>query len=169
MPLETYKEDTMHPIIRWFALSIAFCAALHPRFAHAQAGAPVVVNDAWVRATVPAQKATGAFMRLRAAADSKLVAASSPAARIVEVHEMAMQGDVMRMRQIPYLPLPAGRAVDLTPGGYHIMLIDLTRQVKVGDSVPLALVIEGKDGRRQTVQLDVAVRGLTARAPGARP
>jgi copper(I)-binding protein len=146
----------MHVVIR----SIALSASLLFGVAHAQ----VSVQDAWVRATVPAQQATGAFMRLQAATDSKLVAASSPVARVVEVHEMTMQNDVMRMRQIPFLALPAGKGVSLDPGGYHLMLLGLKRQAKKGDVIPLSLVIEGKGGRRQTLAVTAVVRGLAAGA-----
>jgi copper(I)-binding protein len=141
--------------------TVVLCACLLAGAAQAQ----VVVKGPWVRATVPAQKATGAFMQLEAAADSKLVAASSPVAGIVEVHEMAMEHDVMRMRQIPYLTLPAGKTVELSPGGYHIMLLELKRQAKEGDKLPLSLIIEGKDGHRKTIQTEAVVRGLAAGAP----
>jgi periplasmic copper chaperone A len=129
------------------------------------AQAQVTVKDAWVRATVPQQKATGAFMQLQSAQDAKLVSAQSPVAGVVEVHEMAMDGGVMRMRAVPHLDLPAGKAVDLKPGGYHVMLMDLKGQVKDGDTVPVTLVVEGKDGKRQSVELKVPARSAAA-APG---
>jgi len=153
----------MHALIRTTIYASALSTALLAGAVQAQ----VAVKDAWIRATVPAQKATGAFMQLQAAADSKLVAVSSPIARVVEVHEMAMQNDVMRMRQVPALALPAGRPVDLKPGGYHLMLLDLKRPAKEGETVPLSLVVEGKDGRRQTVETSAVVRGLAAGAPAA--
>ncbi|KTT25681.1 copper chaperone PCu(A)C [Pseudacidovorax intermedius] len=129
-------------------------------FAAAAAHAQVTVKDAWVRATVPQQKATGAFMQLESPQDTRLVSASSPLTPTVEVHEMAMQDNVMRMRQVPAIDLPAGKAVELKPGGYHVMLMDLKQQVKVGETVPLSLVFEGKDGKRQTVQVQAPVRPL---------
>lgn len=131
------------------------------------AQAQVTVKDAWVRATVPQQKATGAFMQLNAAKDTRLVSASSPVTPLVEVHEMAMQDNVMRMRQVPALELPAGKAVELKPGGYHVMLLDLKQQVKEGDTVPLTLVFEGKDGKRETVEVKAPVRALNASAQPA--
>ena len=138
-------------------------ALLLTGFAHAQ----VSVQDAWVRATVPQQKATGAFMRLTAAQDMRLVAASSPVAGITEVHEMKMVDNVMKMRAVPALDLPAGQAVELKPGGYHIMLLDLKQPVAQGASVPLTLVFEGKDGPRQTQELQAPVRALGATAAPA--
>ena len=86
------------------------------------AAAQVSVSNPWVRATVPAQKATGAFMDLTATQDARLVAVKSPGAGTVEVHEMSTDGGVMKMRAMPDgLELPAGRSVELKPGGYHIM------------------------------------------------
>lgn len=137
-------------------LSTALAASLLAMSAQAQ----VTVKDAWVRATVPQQQATGAFMQLQAAQDSKLVSASSPLTPHVEVHEMSMQGDVMKMRQVPNIALPAGKTVELKPGGYHVMLLDLKQQVKEGASVPLTLVIEGKDGKRESVEVKAPVRAL---------
>ena len=122
--------------------------------------AQVTVKDAWVRATVAQQKATGAFMQLQSAQDAKLVSAQSPVAGVVEVHEMAMDGGVMKMRAVPSLALPAGKAVDLKPGGYHVMLMDLKGQVKDGDTVPVTLVIEGPDGKRQNIEVKAPARGM---------
>ncbi len=120
----------------------------------------VDVKDAWVRASVQGQKATGAFMQLTAKADSKLVEVKSPVAGVVEIHEMAMDNNVMKMRQIPGLALPAGKAVELKPGGYHVMLLDLKAQVKEGDVVPVTLVFEGKDGKRETVEVKAPAKPL---------
>ncbi|MBS7776829.1 copper chaperone PCu(A)C [Acidovorax sp. CCYZU-2555] len=137
-------------------LSTALAASLLAMSAQAQ----VTVKDAWVRATVPQQKATGAFMQIQAAQDSKLISASSPLTPHVEVHEMSMQGDVMKMRQVADIALPAGKTVELKPGGYHVMLLDLKQQVKEGASVPLTLVIENKDGKRESIEVKAPVRAL---------
>ncbi|MEO1766150.1 copper chaperone PCu(A)C [Thiobacter aerophilum] len=118
-------------------------------FVAGSALAQVEVKDPWVRATVPAQTATGAFMELTAKEDARLVAARSPVAKIVEIHEMKMEGGVMKMRAIPKLDLPAGKPVTLSPSGYHIMLMGLKGQVKEGDSVPLTLVVETKTGKQE--------------------
>ncbi len=131
--------------------------------AHAQ----VTVQDAWVRATVPQQKATGAFMRLTAAQDARLVSASSPVAGVTEVHEMKLVDNVMKMRPLPALDLPAGQAVELKPGGYHIMLLDLKQPVAQGSTVPLTLVFEAKDGQRTTQELQAPVRAVSATAAPA--
>lgn len=129
--------------------------------------AQIAVKDAWVRATVPQQMATGAFMQLTAPADSKLVEVKSPAAGIVEIHEMKRENNVMKMRAVNGLDLPAGKTVELKPGGYHVMLMDLKAQVKAGDNVPLTLVFEGKDKKRETVEIKASAKSLTGAAPKA--
>ncbi len=134
--------------------------ALASTFAVPAANAQTTVKEPWVRATVAQQKATGAFMQLTSTQGGKLISAQSPAAGVVEVHEMAMDGNVMKMRAVNSLELPAGKAVDLKPGGLHVMLMDLKQQMKAGDSVPLTLVIEGKDGKRETVEVKAQVKAL---------
>jgi periplasmic copper chaperone A len=125
--------------------------------AHAQ----TAVKDPWVRGTVAQQKATGMFAQITSPAGGKLVSASSPVAGIVEIHEMAMEGNVMKMRALPAgLDLPAGKAVDLKPGGYHVMLMDLKKELKAGDTVPVTLVIEGADKKRETLEIKAPVRAL---------
>jgi periplasmic copper chaperone A len=124
--------------------------------------AQVTVTDPWVRATVQGQTATGAFMKLQSAADAKLVEARSPVAAVVEIHEMAMENNVMRMRAVKSIELAAGRAVELKPGGYHVMLMDLKRQVKDGEVVPVTLVVETA-GKREAVEVQAAARTTAPR------
>jgi copper(I)-binding protein len=123
----------------------------------------VTVTDPWVRGTVAQQKATGAFMSLKADQDVRLVAAKSPVAGVVEIHEMAMENEIMRMRALPKgLDLPAGKTVELKPGGYHVMLMDLKQQMKEGETVPVTLVIEGKDKKQVNIEVKAPVRPLAA-------
>jgi periplasmic copper chaperone A len=128
--------------------------------AQAWAQTTVKVEDVWVRGTVASQKATGAFMRLTPSANARLVAAQSPVAGVVEIHEMAMDKDVMKMRQIPGLDLAAGRTMELKPGGYHVMLMDLKQQLKGGESVPLTLVFEDDAKKRFTQDVKAPVTAL---------
>ncbi len=146
-----------------FTLSVSWVLAV----AAATASAQTTVQEPWVRGTVAQQKATGMFARITSAQGGKLVSVSSPVAGVVEVHEMTMDGSVMKMRAVPALDLPAGKAVALTPGGFHVMLMDLKQPLKEGDSVPLTLVIEGKDGKRETVEVKAPVRPLAAGAGAA--
>jgi hypothetical protein len=130
--------------------------------ASATAAAQTSVTDAWVRGTVSGQKATGAFMQLRSPAGAALVAASSPVAGVVEIHEMRMEGDVMRMRAIPKLDLPANRTVELKPGGYHVMLMELKQPLRKGEVVPITLRVQAADGKTETLEVKAEVRDLTA-------
>ena len=111
-----------------------------------------------MRGTVAGQKATGLFGQVSSSAGGRLVAASSPAAGVVEIHEMTMDGNVMKMRAVPFVELPAGKPVDLKPGGYHVMLMDLKQPLKAGETVPVTLVIEGAGGKRESVEVKAAVR-----------
>lgn len=152
-------------------LGLVLCTALAPLSgALAQAPAPSLqaqalphVDGAWVRATVAGQQGSGAFMRITSPVNAKLVSAATPVAGTAEVHEMKMEGDVMQMRAVPQLALPAGRTVELTPGGYHIMLMDLKQALKPGTTVPLTLVFQDAAGGRHTVNVQAPVAVM---APG---
>jgi copper(I)-binding protein len=140
-------------------------ALLAGALASGAALAQVSVSDAWVRATVPQQKSAGAFMRLRAATPARLVSVSTPVADRAELHQMQMQGHTMTMHAVDAVALPAGQDVDLGPGGYHVMLFGLKKQLKEGDSVPLTLVIEDAAGKRHEVQASAPVKPITFQPP----
>ena len=137
-------------------------AALLAGNAMAQTAA-VKVEGAWARASVPGQMGTGAFMKLTAKDGAKLVGTSSPVAGVTEVHEMKMEGDVMKMRAVPAIDLPAGKAVELKPGGYHVMLLDLKAPLATNTTVPLTLTFKDAKGVESRLELKVPV---AARAPG---
>jgi len=124
--------------------------------------AQVVVIEAWVRGTVPGQRATGAFMQLSSSTDQTLVAASSPAAHFVEIHEMTMERGVMKMRAIDELEIRAGQTIDLQSGGHHLMLHELSAPLKVGDAVEITLTWRDKKTGSKTIQkLTAPVKPLT--------
>ena len=124
----------------------------------------VDVKNAWVRASVQGQKATGAFMQLTASQPTTLVGVASPVAGVAEVHEMKLDGDVMRMRALPQgLPLPAGQPVALTPGGYHVMLMDLKATLPKDSTIPLTLTFKDAKGVESRVELKLPV---ATTAPG---
>ncbi|NUT77784.1 copper chaperone PCu(A)C [Pseudomonas sp. C1C7] len=125
-----------------------------------QASAQTRVNDAWVRATVTGQHSTGAFMTLQADSDSKLVSVESPVAKLVQIHQSTMKDDVMSMRQVESVALPAGKPVSFDPNGYHIMLMDLTAQVADGSKVPLTLTVENAKGEKETIKVEADARAL---------
>ena len=129
--------------------------------------AQTTVKDPWVRGTVAQQMATGAFFSITSASGGKLLSASSPAAGVVEIHEMVMDGSTMKMRAVPALDLPAGKAVELKPGGYHVMLMDLKAPLAAGQTVDVSLVVEGKDGKQENITVKAPVKALgTAPAGG---
>lgn len=136
-------------------------------WAHADA-AHVKVENAWARASVAGQQASGAFMRLTAQEPLKLVGVESPAAAVAEVHEMKMEGDVMRMRAIESLDLPKDVAVDLKPGGYHLMLQQLKSPLVKDTQVSVTLVFKDAKGAESRLSLQVPVRmSAPAGAAGA--
>ena len=120
----------------------------------AVAQAQVEVKDPWVRATTP-QAVTGAFMKLESRAPAKLVEVRSPVAGQVELHETRMEHGVAKMMHVHSIALPA----ELKPGGYHVMLMALKRQLKEGETVPLELVVE-TGGKRQIVAVKASVRSI---------
>jgi copper(I)-binding protein len=147
----------------WTLLALAGALAL----AAPLAGAQTTVTDAWVRGTVAQQAATGLFAQITSKQGGRLLGVSSPVAGVAEIHEMAMDGDVMRMRAVPGIALPAGQPVALQPGGYHVMLMALRQTLRAGATVPVTLVVEGADGKRETVEVRAQVRTPDGRAPAA--
>jgi copper(I)-binding protein len=118
------------------------------------------IGHPYARATVAGQAAGGAFLTIEnRGADDRLVSASAEVSKVVELHTMSMDGDVMRMRQLDSIPLPAGKAVALKPGALHIMLIGLKAPLKAGDKFPLKLKFE-KAGE-VTVEVNVEAAGAS--------
>lgn len=126
-------------------------------YAQSAAGPWPHVEGAWVRGTVPGQQGTGAFMRITAPRAAKLVGVATPVAGVAEVHEMKMEGEVMRMRPVAQVDLPAGRSVEFKPGGYHVMLMDLKQTLKPGATVPLTVVFRDAGGAEGRVQVQAPV------------
>lgn len=126
------------------ALAVAGIIATAPVAAHEYELGPLKIDHPWARATLPGQSVGGAYLSVhnRGSAPDRLLGASTPAAALVEVHEMRMEGDLMRMRELPALDLPAGKQVKLSPGGLHLMLMELKRPLKVGDRLALRLRFE---------------------------
>ena len=144
----------------------AFIALILLALAASATCAQTTATEPWVRGTVAQQKASGLFVQLMSTQGGRLVSASSPLASSVEIHEMAMDGNVMTMRALPDgLLLPAGKPVTLKPGGLHLMLLGLKQALKAGDTVPVTLVIEGADKKRETLEIKAPVRALGAAAP----
>lgn len=121
----------------------------------------VTVSDSWVRPAVRGQMATGAFMSLTAKEATRLVSVSSPVAGVVQIHEMKMEKDVMKMAVLPNgLELPAGKTIELKPGGLHIMLMDLKSPVVADSTVPITLTFQDKNGQPSTIDLKLPVKAM---------
>jgi copper(I)-binding protein len=137
-------------------------------FSHAALAQSVQVQGAWARATVPGQMASGAFMRLTAPTDMRLKSVTTPVAGVAEVHEMRLDGDVMKMKALPNgLELPAGKTVELKPGGYHIMLMDLKQPLKKDSDIALTLVFVDSRGVQSTTELKLPVALMPPMVPVA--
>lgn len=135
------------------ALFLALPAFAQPR---------LQVEGAWVR-TSPSPTGTAAYMRLTAGEPLTLVGVSTPVAGVAEVHDMKLDGDVMRMRAVDTLPLPVGQAVELKPGGLHLMLMDLKAPLQGDVRVPVTLLLRDAKGTERRLELQVPV---APRAPG---
>lgn len=123
------------------SMRILFVAAVLSAGA-THAAAQVKVEGAWARPTVPGQQGGGGFLSITSAAADRVVGGSTPLAQRFELHTMAMKGDVMEMRQVDAIELPAGQKVELKPGGLHVMFIGLREPLKVGSRVPVTLKLE---------------------------
>lgn len=129
--------------------------------AKASADAALVkVDDAWVRPTVKGQTASGGYMSLTASQNLTLVGFATMVAGETELHDMVMDGSVMRMRAIESLALPAGQTVTLKsgPGGKHLMLMDLKQQLNEGDVLILTLKLRNEQGKTLTQDIRVPVK-----------
>ena len=144
------------------SLGLVLSGSLPTSVVHAQ---EVTIKEPWVRGTVQGQRATGAFMQLTAKESASLVSVESPVAGSVEIHEMKMENDIMKMRPIDRLDLPAGKAVEMKPGGYHVMLMDLKQPLKKGEAVPISLRFEDRDKKVRTIEIKAEVRDLAAGSP----
>ena len=128
--------------------------------AHSYKIGAIDIGHPYARATAPGQPTGGGFLKLtnKGGAADRLVSASAAVSSRVELHSMKMEGDVMRMRQVDAVDVPAGETVELKPGGLHIMFVDLKAPLKAGDSFPMTLKFE----RAGEVTVDVKVEKVKA-------
>lgn len=132
-----------------------------PLPALAQPAAPISIEASWTRAAGQGAQGAGYLTIRNSGADDRLLAATSPAATRLELHNVLRDGEVMRMREVDAIPVPARGAVTLRPGGLHLMMIGLTRPLAAGESVPITLRFE----RAGEVQATLAVQAAGARGP----
>lgn len=133
---------------------------------HAAWASPAVVSHAWVRPTVAGQTVAGAYLDITAKQKSRLIAVRSPVSPQVQIHWMQMDGEVMRMREVAGIDLPKNTKVSLKPGGYHLMLMQLKKPMRTGETIPLTLVIEAQ-GKRETIRVKALVQSPPDNASGA--
>lgn len=146
----------------WARAALAAGGAVLAAAAQAQ---PASVVDAWVRAPAPGQKVAGLYMEIVSRTNAALVAVASPVAARAELHSMAMEGGIMKMRPLERIELPAGTAVKLAPGGLHVMLIELKQPLQRGEKVPVTLtVLQLDSGSRTAFTVRAEVRDVDAKA-----
>jgi periplasmic copper chaperone A len=150
--------------------TIAFAAAITtllsaPLHAEDVKAGDLLISQAWSRQTPSGAKVAGAYLTIenKGTTADRLVSGSTDVAGRFEIHEMAMEGGVMKMRPLDNgIAIDPGKTVKLAPGGYHVMLMDLKSQLKQGDKVPVTLQFE-KAGK---VNVSLDVQGVGAQAPG---
>lgn len=133
----------MRTILKALATLAVACSSLAVQ-AHGFRIASIAIGHPYARATVPGQPSGGGYLKLdnQGTTDDRLVGARAAVAERVELHSMSMEGDVMRMRRVDAVDVPAGRAVELKPGGLHLMLLGLKAPLKAGERFPLTLAFE---------------------------
>ena len=129
----------------------------------AHAAELVKVLHPWAWASVPGQRVGGVYMEIVAREGLRLTSVTSAAAETAQVHQMKMENGMMRMRAVPFLALPAGKAVKLEPGGYHVMLFDLKQSLVAGQKLRIELTVEDADKRKHRVAVEAVVRDRDAR------
>ena len=141
------------------AVGMALCGSVMAQ--NASVGS-IKVENAYTRATAPGQQVAGGFLKIenKGSAD-QLVSASSPAAGEVQLHEMAMDGNVMKMRQVKDIPVPANGSVELKPGGLHLMFMNIKAPLAAGETVPVKL----KFAKAGEVEVKMPVNSTAATAP----
>jgi copper(I)-binding protein len=153
----------MTPTIAFAALLTTLLSA--PLRAEDVKAGDLLITQAWSRQTPSGAKVAGAYLTIenKGTTADRLVSGSTDVAGRFEIHEMAMDGGVMKMRPLDNgIAIDPGKTVKLAPGGYHVMLMDLKSQFKQGDKVPVTLQFE-KAGK---VNVSLDVQGVGAQAPG---
>src|SRR5258708_28829090 len=151
---------------RCFVLATFFVLAALPALAHDYKLGALEISHPWTRATPPTAQAGGGFLVLTntGTTPDRLVAVKSPAADKAEIHEMKMDGNVMRMRELDKgLEIPPGATVELKPGGFHIMFMGLKAPFAKDTKVPLTLVFE----KAGSIDVELPSAAMGAAAPAS--
>lgn len=147
-----------------FTFALLMASITCPLSAQAES---VGVEGAWVRSTVSGQQSGGVFMVISSERNAVLIGAETPAARQVEIHEMKSEGGIMKMRPVSKVELPAGKKVELKPGGYHLMLIGLKKPLQAGDKLPITLKLKNDDQTTSRIEVSAEVRAASVAADHA--
>lgn len=139
--------------MRWLTLSLL---SLFLSVAHA--ADTITIKNVWVRPPVPGNNMTAAYLTIESSQPLTLAKVSSPAAAAVEMHSMNMKGDVMEMRQVEGIDVKPGAPAILERGGLHLMLIDLKKPLKIGDSINLTLTFKPAKGPTLTKRIKAPVK-----------
>lgn len=164
MSVDIFATKAVTPIRNRYASAILLmvCQMLAPLASSAETGNAVVqVRDAWVRETIPGQSNGAAYMRIRSKESLELIEVKSTASKTVELHQMSMKDDVMRMREAHAVAVSPDKEVELGPNGTHVMLVDLERPLKAGDAVTLNLIFRRANGGKLIVPVRAVVKSLT--------
>ncbi len=155
MNINFLQAVTASALIAFSGYSLAYNDMKNPEYRLGQ----VKIENPYARATAPGQKAAGGFLKIenKGTAD-QLIAASSPVAGEMQLHTMAMDGNVMKMREVKAIDVPANGSVDLKPGGLHLMFMDIKTPLKAGEAVPVKLKFQ-KAGE---VEIKVPVRDMSS-------
>ena len=127
---------------------------------------PIQIKAAWSRATPPGGETGAAFLTVvnTGSTDDSLDAAAADVAKTVELHSHIMEGNIMKMRAVPSIPVAAASTVTLAPGGYHVMLIGLNQPLHAGDHFPVTLTF--RQAGKVTVMVDVGGMGAAGANAG---
>lgn len=137
------------------------CVGLLAMMAMAPAYADdVKVTKAWARATAPGQDSASVQLTITSKKDATLIGVASGSAQSGEIHTMVMEGDVMKMRAIESLPLPANKSVTLGEDGNHLMLIGLKAPLQAGRKLPFAVTVKFADGKTKVLRILAQIKPL---------
>ena len=150
---------------RWLRIAAAALALPAAAQAHEFKQGAITVDRPWTRATTVRTGAAYMTLKIAGSASDRLVKVTSPDAEVVEIHTMAMDGGVARMREVKAIDVKPGAATQLKPGGFHLMMIGLKRPLREGESIKLTLTFE----KAGTIDVDATVEKAGAPGPSKLP
>ena len=151
-------------VLRRLALAALAAILALPAFALDYKLGAIEIGHPWSRATPPTAESGGGFLAVTntGTTPDRLIAVKSPAADKVEIHEMKMDGNIMRMREVEKgIEIPPGATVELKPGGFHVMFMGLRAPFAKDAKVPLTLVFE----KAGSIDVDLMVQAMGAQPP----